>query len=112
MKLIITLDITRVDDDAPKGDDLDRDIEAMLDEIVVDGYEVARKSIRRDWEKEPPDEARQAFRNLKYLIRDALAHDLRMTDPNPDGLVDLISQEPMTVAETLTFWLEGLSKFE
>lgn len=52
MKLTVKLKITRLDPDAPKGEELDQAIESAFEDVNIEGYEASNVMVFREGEKE------------------------------------------------------------
>lgn len=78
MDLFITIRADRLTDDAPKGEDFDRDLADALEGMEVDGYEFKVKSIDRESFRSKGKEGLQrATADLEAALRSAASGDAK-----------------------------------
>ena len=108
MKLFAKFDITRIDQEAVKGEEFDEALEQAIEEIEIDGWEVKGVSIER--EKPKSFSHAQVFAEKLRAIgatyeMDNGTHKAQLEDPYPDN-------PKYTWRQMLIYWSEEIMKQE
>lgn len=105
MKLHIAVEFRQYDNDGPKGDELDEAVEQAVEEIDIDGWEVAKVRVEREKPRQvgPIEEMLRCMRSLHATDILEPGDRVQLDDkypPNPT----------YTWREMLGYWAEEIEK--